>query len=43
MVSEVLKKLGKNKKLAKKPAKTYDAFFASESLTKQIPHILGPG
>lgn len=39
MVNEVLKTLDKNKKLAK----TYDAFFASESLTKQIPHILGPG
>uniref|UniRef100_A0A2K6GH87 Ribosomal protein n=1 Tax=Propithecus coquereli TaxID=379532 RepID=A0A2K6GH87_PROCO len=35
---EALKKLNKNKKLAKK----YDAFLASESLIKQIPRILGP-
>ena len=40
---EALKKLNKNKKLVKKLAKKYDAFFASESLSKQIPQILGPG
>merc|ERR1712198_96806 len=40
---EALKKLNKNKKLVKKLAKKYDAFLASESLIKQIPHILGPG
>merc|ERR1712080_249806 len=34
-----LKKLNKNKKLAKK----YDAFLASEALIKQIPRLLGPG
>nr|KAF6380142.1 hypothetical protein mMyoMyo1_016775 [Myotis myotis] len=32
-----LKKLKKNKKLVKKLAKKYDAFLASESLSKQIP------
>ncbi|KAM5318463.1 LOW QUALITY PROTEIN: large ribosomal subunit protein uL1-like, partial [Glossophaga mutica] len=36
---EALKKLNKNKKLAK----TYEAFLASESLIKQIPGLLGPG
>ncbi|VFV27275.1 rpl10a-prov protein [Lynx pardinus] len=40
---EALKKLNKNKKLVKKLAKKYNAFFASESLSKQIPQILGPG
>merc|ERR1712080_264434 len=34
-----LKKLNKNKKLAKK----HDAFLASEALIKQIPRLLGPG
>ncbi|XP_064227417.1 large ribosomal subunit protein uL1-like [Aotus nancymaae] len=37
---EALKKLNKNKKLAKN---MYDAFLASESPIKQIPRILGPG
>merc|ERR1719195_759309 len=36
---DALKKLKKNKKLAKK----YDAFLASESVIKQIPRLLGPG
>merc|ERR1712048_467261 len=36
---ESLKKLNKDKKLAKK----YDAFVASDSLIKQIPRLLGPG
>ena len=31
-----------NKKLVQKLAKKYDASLASESLTKQIPGILGP-
>uniref|UniRef100_A0A2I2Y2N8 Large ribosomal subunit protein uL1 n=1 Tax=Gorilla gorilla gorilla TaxID=9595 RepID=A0A2I2Y2N8_GORGO len=39
---EALKKLNRNKKLAKKLAKKYDAILASESLIKQIP-VLGPG
>uniref|UniRef100_A0A2K6CQG9 Large ribosomal subunit protein uL1 n=1 Tax=Macaca nemestrina TaxID=9545 RepID=A0A2K6CQG9_MACNE len=39
---EALKKLNKNKKLVKKLAKKYDAIWASESLIKQIPRILGP-
>nr|XP_021523394.1 60S ribosomal protein L10a-like [Aotus nancymaae] len=42
---EALKKLNKNKKLAKKYGleSMYDAFLASESPIKQIPRILGPG
>uniref|UniRef100_A0A2K5DSE3 Ribosomal protein n=1 Tax=Aotus nancymaae TaxID=37293 RepID=A0A2K5DSE3_AOTNA len=48
---EALKKLNKNKKLAKKyglekkkkKESMYDAFLASESPIKQIPRILGPG
>ncbi|MBN3284676.1 RL10A protein, partial [Polyodon spathula] len=43
MDNEALKKLNKNKKLVKKFVKKYDAFLASESLIKEIPHILGPG
>ncbi|XP_053689286.1 60S ribosomal protein L10a-like [Sabethes cyaneus] len=43
MDAEALKKLNKNKKLVKKLAKKYDAFLASESLIKQVPHLLGPG
>ena len=39
---EALKKHNKNKKLVKKLANKY-TFLASESLTKQIPQILGPG
>uniref|UniRef100_H2ZTW2 Large ribosomal subunit protein uL1 n=1 Tax=Latimeria chalumnae TaxID=7897 RepID=H2ZTW2_LATCH len=39
---EALKILNQKKKLVKKLAKKYDAFLASESLSKQIPHILGP-
>merc|ERR1712221_4645 len=39
MDAEALKKLSKNKNLAKK----YDAFLASEALIKQIPRLLGPG
>merc|ERR1712010_25305 len=39
MSADDLKKLNKQKKLAKK----YDAFLASESLIKQIPRLLGPG
>ncbi|KAG7450080.1 ribosomal protein L1 [Guyanagaster necrorhizus] len=38
-----LKKLNKNKKLVKKLTKKYNAFLASETLIKQIPHLLGPG
>merc|ERR1712168_700597 len=37
--AETLKKLNKDKKLAKE----YDAFLASDSLIKTIPRILGPG
>ncbi len=43
MRAEALKKLNKNKKLIKKLAKQYDQFFASPTLIKQIPKILGPG
>merc|ERR1711973_263298 len=43
MSADDLKKLNKNKKLVKKLAKKNDAFLASESLIKQIPHLLGPG
>merc|ERR1712072_746067 len=39
MSADDLKKLNKNKKLARK----YDAFIASDSLIKQIPRLLGPG
>merc|ERR1712154_498984 len=39
MSQEDLKKLNKDKKLAKR----YDAFLASESLIRLIPRILGPG
>merc|ERR1712154_224056 len=38
-----LKKLNKDKKLVKKLAKKYDAFLASDALTRQIPRLLGPG
>ena len=40
---EAPKKLYKNKTLAKKLAKKYDAFLASESLSKHIPQIQDPG
>ncbi|KAM7045492.1 large ribosomal subunit protein uL1-like [Molossus nigricans] len=40
---KALKKLNKKKKLVKKLAKKYGALLASESLTKQIPQIQGPG
>lgn len=40
---KVLKKFNKNKKLVRKVAKKYGTFLASESLIKQILHILGPG
>ena len=43
MDADALKKLNKNKKLIKKLAKQYDAFFASPTLIKQIPKIVGPG
>merc|ERR1712020_606414 len=43
MSADDLKKLNKQKKLAKKLAKKYDAFLASESMIKQIPRLLGPG
>jgi large subunit ribosomal protein L10Ae len=43
MSVEELKKLNKNKKLVKKLAQKYDAFFASQAIIKQIPRILGPG
>ncbi|MCO5579212.1 hypothetical protein L7F22_033066 [Adiantum nelumboides] len=36
---DVLKKMNKNKKLAKK----YHAFLAFEAITRQIPRLLGPG
>merc|ERR1712008_315200 len=39
MSVEDLKKLNKNKKLAKK----YDFFLASDNKIKQIPRLLGPG
>merc|ERR1712179_407946 len=35
---EALKKFNKDKKLVKKLAKKYDAFMASESLIRKIPH-----
>merc|ERR1711936_954824 len=43
MSAEDLKKLNKDKKKVKKLAKKYDAFLASDTLTKQIPRLLGPG
>merc|ERR1712066_399152 len=43
MSADDLKKLNKDKKKVKKPAKKYDAFLASDSLIKQIPRLLGPG
>uniref|UniRef100_A0A7S4JJS5 Ribosomal protein n=1 Tax=Paramoeba aestuarina TaxID=180227 RepID=A0A7S4JJS5_9EUKA len=39
---EELKAFNKNKKLIKKMAQSYDVFFASESLIRTIPRILGP-
>jgi len=38
-----MKKLNKNKKLVKKLARSYDAFYASTSLIRKIPRLLGPG
>mmetsp|Transcript_96829 Transcript_96829/g.134392 ORF Transcript_96829/g.134392 Transcript_96829/m.134392 type:complete len:217 (+) Transcript_96829:40-690(+) len=37
-----LKKLNKNKKLVKKMCKKYDIFFASESVIRTIPRVVGP-
>ena len=41
MDADALKKFGKDKKVIKKFAKSFDAFLASDSLIKQIPRILG--
>ena len=41
MSPEMIK--NKRTKLVKKLAKKYDAFLASDSLIKQIPHLLSPG
>ena len=39
-----LKKLNKNKKLVKRTlAKKFDAFLASQKLSKKVPRIIGPG
>eukprot|EP00457_Paulinella_chromatophora_P011113 gb/GEZN01011239.1/.p1 GENE.gb/GEZN01011239.1/~~gb/GEZN01011239.1/.p1 ORF type:complete len:231 (+),score=56.09 gb/GEZN01011239.1/:80-772(+) len=38
-----LKKLNKNKKLVKKLAAQYGSFYASQSLIRKIPRLLGPG
>jgi len=38
-----LKKLNKNKKLVKKLANQYGFFYASQSLIRKIPRLLGPG
>jgi large subunit ribosomal protein L10Ae len=40
---EDLQKINKDKKIVKKLAKKYDAFFASANLIKLIPRMLGPG
>ncbi|GKF57559.1 60S ribosomal protein L10a-1 [Tanacetum coccineum] len=40
---ESLKKLNKNKKLVEKLAKNHQDFFATESVIKQIPPLVGPG
>jgi len=40
---EDLKKYKRDKKLVKKLAAQYDAFFASQSVIRQIPRLLGPG
>mmetsp|Transcript_2660 Transcript_2660/g.3554 ORF Transcript_2660/g.3554 Transcript_2660/m.3554 type:complete len:218 (-) Transcript_2660:172-825(-) len=37
-----LKAYNKNKKVIKKMAQSYDVFFASESLIRTIPRLLGP-
>jgi len=39
---EDLKAMNKNKKIVKKLANQYDVFFASESLIRTIPRLLGP-
>jgi len=43
MTEDDLKKLKKDKKLVKKLASKYDGFFASPTLIKKIPRLLGPG
>jgi len=40
---EDLKKFKKDKKMVKKLAKQYDAFFASPAVIRQVPRLLGPG
>ena len=40
---EMLKQFNRNKKLVKKLAQQYDVFFASETVIRQIPRLLGPG
>merc|ERR1711879_900846 len=35
--------MGKNKKLVKRLARSFDAFIASQALIPQIPRLLGPG
>ena len=37
-----LKAMNKNKKIIKKMANDYDVFFASDSLIRNIPRLLGP-
>merc|ERR1711902_259713 len=43
MSADDLKKLNKDKKKVKRLSKSYDAFFCSDTLIKQIPRLLGPG
>jgi len=38
-----LAKYKRDKKMVKKLAKQYDVFFASQSVIRQIPRLLGPG
>jgi large subunit ribosomal protein L10Ae len=40
---EELTKFKRDKKLVKKLAKQYDFFFASQTVIRQIPRLLGPG
>eukprot|EP00735_Rhodelphis_limneticus_P000752 TRINITY_DN11277_c0_g1::TRINITY_DN11277_c0_g1_i1::g.630::m.630 TRINITY_DN11277_c0_g1::TRINITY_DN11277_c0_g1_i1::g.630 ORF type:complete len:221 (-),score=65.11,sp/B7F845/R10A_ORYSJ/62.96/4e-87,Ribosomal_L1/PF00687.16/2.6e-50 TRINITY_DN11277_c0_g1_i1:94-735(-) len=40
---EDLKKYKRDKKMVKKLADQYDAFFASQTVIRQIPRLLGPG
>jgi len=40
---EDLSKFKRDKKMVKKLAKQYDMFFASQTVIRQIPRLLGPG